>query len=98
MQSRERPPLDLTEREQVILALRFWPNADGSRPTLHEIGQYYAVSKERIRQLEERALKKLLLHLGLTWDDVGTSHIVLRKVEAWIGTNLTYPGDWTAQG
>lgn len=94
MERRELAPAGLTEREQVILALRFWPNVDGSRPTLQEIGQYYAVSKERVRQLEERALKKLLTHLDLTWDDVGTSHIVLRRLETWIGTNLEYPRDW----
>lgn len=48
----------LPEREAQILRLRFGLN--GSRPyTLEEIGQRFGVSRERIRQLEARALKRM---------------------------------------
>lgn len=48
----------LTEREQMILKLRF--GFDDGRPrTLEEVGQVYNVTRERIRQIEEKALKKL---------------------------------------
>ncbi|MBG90740.1 MAG: RNA polymerase sigma factor RpoD [Actinobacteria bacterium] len=48
----------LTEREQMILKLRF--GFDDERPrTLEEVGKVYNVTRERIRQIEEKALKKL---------------------------------------
>ncbi|MEK9656902.1 MAG: RNA polymerase sigma factor RpoD [bacterium] len=48
----------LTEREQMILKLRF--GFDDGRPrTLEEVGKVYNVTRERIRQIEEKALKKL---------------------------------------
>jgi len=48
----------LTERENTILALRFGLN-DGRERTLDEIGQQFGVTRERIRQIQEEALKKL---------------------------------------
>ncbi len=48
----------LTEREQMILKLRF--GFDDGRPrTLEEVGRVYSVTRERIRQIEEKALRKL---------------------------------------
>jgi RNA polymerase sigma factor, sigma-70 family len=48
----------LTEREKMILKLRF--GFDDGRPrTLEEVGKVYNVTRERIRQIEEKALKKL---------------------------------------
>ena len=48
----------LTEREQMILKLRF--GFDDGRPrTLEEVGKVYSVTRERIRQIEEKALRKL---------------------------------------
>ena len=48
----------LSEREQMILKLRF--GFDDGRPrTLEEVGKVYNVTRERIRQIEEKALKKL---------------------------------------
>jgi RNA polymerase primary sigma factor len=48
----------LTEREQSILAMRF--GLDDSAPkTLEEVGEHFNVTRERIRQIQEEALKKL---------------------------------------
>ena len=48
----------LTEREQTILKLRF--GFDDGRPrTLEEVGSVYNVTRERIRQIEEKAINKL---------------------------------------
>ncbi|MBT5953956.1 sigma-70 family RNA polymerase sigma factor [bacterium] len=48
----------LTEREQTILKLRY--GFDDGRPrTLEEVGKVYNVTRERIRQIEEKALRKL---------------------------------------
>ncbi len=49
---------DLTEREQQVLKLRFgWE--DGREQTLEEIGNKFHVTRERIRQIEAKALRKL---------------------------------------
>jgi RNA polymerase primary sigma factor len=48
----------LTERERKILEMRFGL-LDGSSHTLEEIGNIYQVTRERIRQLEAKALRKL---------------------------------------
>jgi RNA polymerase primary sigma factor len=48
----------LTEREQKILELRFGL-VDGYARTLEEVGKQYKVTRERIRQIEAKALRKL---------------------------------------
>jgi RNA polymerase primary sigma factor len=48
----------LTDREKAILAMRFGLN-DGVEKTLEEIGKVFGVTRERIRQIESEALKKL---------------------------------------
>lgn len=48
----------LTERERMILILRFGLT-DGRPRTLEEVGKVYNVTRERIRQIEEKALNKL---------------------------------------
>ena len=48
----------LTEREQKVLRLRFGMN-DGSARTLEEVGREFDVTRERIRQIEAKALRKL---------------------------------------
>jgi RNA polymerase primary sigma factor len=48
----------LTEREQKILSMRFGL-LDGYSHTLEEIGNLYQVTRERIRQIEAKALRKL---------------------------------------
>lgn len=50
--------LTLTEREQKVLKLRF--GLDDGRPrTLEEVGRQFNVTRERIRQIEAKALRKL---------------------------------------
>lgn len=51
----------LSEREQKILRLRFGLE-DGKSHTLEEVGQEFNVTRERIRQIEAKALAKLRKH------------------------------------
>ena len=48
--------LTLTEREEQVLRLRFGLD-DGSPKTLEEVGQMFGVTRERIRQIEAKALR-----------------------------------------
>ncbi|OQB10090.1 MAG: RNA polymerase sigma factor SigA [Candidatus Omnitrophica bacterium ADurb.Bin205] len=48
----------LTERERKILVLRFGIS-DGAARTLEEVGNVFKVTRERVRQIEAKALKKL---------------------------------------
>jgi RNA polymerase primary sigma factor len=68
----------LTPREEKVIKMRFGLE-DGSERTLEEVGQSFAVTRERIRQIEAKALRKLrhpsrsrklraFLELG-TWHD-----------------------------
>ncbi len=51
----------LTDREQKILKMRFGLD-DGKSHTLEEVGQEFSVTRERIRQIEAKALSKLRKH------------------------------------
>lgn len=48
----------LTERERAILARRFGLD-DGAQKTLEEVGDHFGVTRERIRQIQDQALKTL---------------------------------------
>ena len=48
----------LTPREEQVIKMRFGVG-DGSEHTLEEVGQNFAVTRERIRQIEAKALRKL---------------------------------------
>ena len=49
----------LSPKERDILILRYGLDSDGNKKTLEEIGSIYNVSRERIRQIENRAISKL---------------------------------------
>jgi len=53
--------IDLSPREQKILSMRFGLN-DGYTHTLEEVGQEFGVTRERIRQIEAKALTKIRDH------------------------------------
>jgi len=48
----------LSEREREVLEMRFGL-VDGKEHTLEEVGQHFNVTRERIRQIESKALRKL---------------------------------------
>ncbi|MBI4281809.1 sigma-70 family RNA polymerase sigma factor [Candidatus Uhrbacteria bacterium] len=56
--------VDLSPREQKILEMRFGL-IDGVTHTLEEVGQEFGVTRERIRQIEAKALEKVLKHEGI---------------------------------
>ena len=49
----------LMPKERDVLIMRYGLNNDGTKKTLDEIGSQYGVSRERIRQIENRAISKL---------------------------------------
>jgi RNA polymerase primary sigma factor len=64
----------LSEREALVLKLRTGL-IDGREHTLEEVGRYFGITRERVRQIEKRALRKLKYHesrlrkLRDFWDD-----------------------------
>ncbi len=58
-QATEEVLKELTPREEKVIKMRFGLDPDGTEHTLEEIGRYFAVTRERIRQIEAKALKKL---------------------------------------
>jgi len=65
----------LSPREEKIVKMRFGLQ-DGGEHTLEEVGQHFAVTRERIRQIEAKALRKLRhpsrSHRLKTFLDIGT--------------------------
>jgi RNA polymerase primary sigma factor len=55
----------LSEREERVLRMRFGVGDDGSEHTLEEVGSEFAVTRERIRQIESKALRKIRHPLGI---------------------------------
>jgi len=54
----DEPRARLTPREEKIMKMRFGLE-DGSEHTLEEVGLEFALTRERIRQIEAKALRKL---------------------------------------
>ena len=55
---------ELTPREQKILEMRFGL-VDGVAHTLEEVGKEFDVTRERIRQIEAKALERIQKHVGI---------------------------------
>ena len=53
-----RRPVPLDDRERKILELRFGIH-DGTTRTLEEVGSEFNVTRERVRQIESKAVRKL---------------------------------------
>ena len=49
----------LSKKERDVLILRYGLDSEGEKRTLEEVGNYFNVSRERIRQIENRAISKL---------------------------------------
>jgi len=64
----ERLLIILSEREATVLKFRFGINCN--EHTLEETGKHFGVTRERIRQIEKIALKKLRRHISLNEKDV----------------------------
>ena len=98
----------LTEREQKILKLRFGLE-DGKSHTLEEVGQEFSVTRERIRQIEAKALRKLRHptrsdHLRSFLDKRVRDGVIRRTIDKWLKAGVMeegrvwYPEDGTPQG
>ncbi len=53
----------LNERESKILAMRFGLD-DGMSKTLDEVAEYFSITRERVRQIQEHALDKMRVKIG----------------------------------
>jgi RNA polymerase primary sigma factor len=53
---------NLPEREQMVVKLRYGLNGDGSPQSLEEIGRKLGLTRERVRQVEARALERLAIN------------------------------------
>ncbi len=90
----------LTERERRVLSLRFGL-IDGYSRTLEEVGKQFKVTRERIRQIEAKALRKMRhptrirqLHGFFDAEDMDNAQNLLKQVaqSAKAGTNPPIPG------
>lgn len=76
----ERMLLELDPRQAEVIAFRFGLDG-GEQRTLEETGGHYGVTRERIRQIEASALKKLAhpIRSDILWDFLGKSAAVRRR-------------------
>lgn len=60
----------LTDREMLVIRMRFGLDEGTSQMTLEQVGQQFGVTRERIRQIENKAINKLKIHIerqGRDW-------------------------------
>ena len=73
----------LSRREREVLEMRFGLQ-DGQSHTLEKVGQAFGITRERIRQIEAKALRKLRHPVRITFEfqegEEGTSVVILRNV------------------
>ena len=50
---------NLQDRSRYVVVNRFGLEGDGERRTLDSIGQEYKITRERVRQIKEKAIRKL---------------------------------------
>lgn len=55
----------LSDRERRIIKLRFASNAEGYS-TLSEVGNLFGITRERVRQIEEKCIEKIKQYKGKT--------------------------------
>ena len=63
----ERLLNELADRERDVLKMRFGLTPDGCPHTLEEVGRHFRVTRERIRQIEAKAIKKLRCPAAATY-------------------------------
>jgi len=83
----------LDDREAKIIKMRY--GIDGPRYTLEQVGAEFNVTRERVRQIEQKVLQKLKEHeglrkmLGINVDIERQEHLKKHKKENMPGTNFS---------
>lgn len=54
----------LAPREKIVILMRYGFTESGSSKTLEEVGDYFGLTRERIRQIEKKALRKLRAYMA----------------------------------
>src|SRR3989339_1097602 len=76
---------NLSEREQEVLRKRYYLTNDlEKRATLKQIGDYYNITRERVRQIEKEAIRKLV---GLGKEYADTLRIIEDKFVSYLEQN-----------
>ena len=71
----------LTEKEMLIIKDRFGWNTGGEKLTLEEVGKKIGVTRERIRQIEARAIRKLNAYGEIAKHEKIKTHIIKSDIE-----------------
>jgi RNA polymerase sigma factor (sigma-70 family) len=82
---------ELTPRQTQVFALRAGLNEDGVEHTLEEIGQQLGVTRERIRQIEDHARKKMALKLQAIYPAAPVPQEAHQNEQDTTGEGITQP-------